>query len=85
MTLLLAFIVFGFLGGLMVNSFMGNRSSLGGAWSVGLGLVGSFAFGMFFVMFGKTIVGEGPEFLAALAAGVVGAVVLPLVGALVKK
>jgi uncharacterized membrane protein YeaQ/YmgE (transglycosylase-associated protein family) len=83
--ILLAFVIFGLVGGLMVNSFMGGRSSLGAVWSIGLGIVGSFILGMLFVMFGKSLVGDGPDFLVALLSSAVGAIILPFIGSLVKK
>jgi uncharacterized membrane protein YeaQ/YmgE (transglycosylase-associated protein family) len=85
MIFLFAFVAFGFAGGWMVNSFMGGRSSLSSAWIIGLGVVGSFILGILFLMFGKVLVGEGPDFLVALLASVVGAIILPLIASIIKK
>lgn len=85
MTFLIIFLVFGFVGGIMVNSFMSSRSSLGAVWSVGLGVVGSFVLGMLFLIFGKVLVGDGPDFIVSLLSSAAGAIILPLIAAIIKK
>jgi uncharacterized membrane protein YeaQ/YmgE (transglycosylase-associated protein family) len=85
MTFLIAFVIFGFVGGIMVNSFMSGRSSLGAVWSVGLGVVGSFILGMLFLQFGKVLVGEGPEFIVSLLSAAVGGFIFPLIASFIKK
>lgn len=85
MLFLIAFGIFGVVGGFMVNSFMEGRSSLGSVLTIGLGIAGSFILGILLLIFGKALVGDGPDFLVALLASVVGAIILPLIVTIAKK
>ncbi len=85
MLFLIAFVIFGFVGGVAVKSFMEGRGSLGAAASIILGLVGSFVFGILFLLFGKSLVGDGPDFLVSLLSAVIGAIIVPLIVTLIKK
>ena len=85
MLFLIAFVIFGFVGGLFVKSFMEGRGSLGAPASIILGIVGSFVLGILFLLFGKSLVGDGPDFLVSLLSAAIGAIILPLIVTLIKK
>jgi uncharacterized membrane protein YeaQ/YmgE (transglycosylase-associated protein family) len=86
MTILIVIVILGVAVGFFMNSLMDNRgSALGLPLSAGVGVIGSFITGMLFLMFGRFLVGEGPDFILSLFAAVVGAVILILLVAIVKK
>ena len=85
MLILIAFVIFGVVGGLLVKSFMEGRSSLGAAASIILGIVGSFGLGFLFLLFGKSLVGDGPDFIISILSSAIGAMILPLIATIIKK
>ncbi len=86
MTFLIVIMILGIAAGFFMNSLMDNRgAALGLPLSAGIGIVGSFISGMFFLMFGKFLVGEGPVFIVSLFASLIGAIFSIIVIAIVKK
>ena len=85
MIFLIAFVIFGFVGGLAVKSFMEGRGSIGAAASIILGLVGSFVPGILLLFFGESLVGVGLNLLVSLLSAVIGAIILPLIVTIIKK
>ena len=85
MTFLIILGVLGIVAGGFMNSLMEGRGALGLLLSAGIGAVGGFVTGLLCLMYGKLLVGEGPEYIFSLFGAVVGAIVLVLVVTLVKK
>jgi len=85
MTALVLFVVFGLVGGLLVNSVMQSRTSINGVWSAALGVIGSFTVGMLFFMYGRDLVGDGPDFIVSLLAAAGGGIIFPLIVSIIKK
>jgi len=82
---LFLFIVFGCVVGWLTASFRDGGGRLGYVGSVIVGVIGSLATGIFFSLFGRMIVGEGPDAILPLVASPVGALVFILVAGLIKK
>jgi uncharacterized membrane protein YeaQ/YmgE (transglycosylase-associated protein family) len=86
MTFLIVIAVIGIAGGAFMNSLMDARgTALGLPLSAGAGLVGGFVTGFLFLMFGKFLVGEGPDFILSLFAALAGAIVLVFLVAVIRK
>lgn len=85
MTALILFIVFGLVGGLLVNSVIQSRTSMNGSWSVALGVIGSFTAGYLFYIYGKDLVGDGPDFIVTLLAAAAGGIIFSFIGSFFKK
>ena len=86
MTFLIGILIIGVIVGFFMNSLMDVRGvALGLPLSVGVGVVGSFVSGILLIMFGKFLVGEGLDFILSLFAAIVGAIILILLAAIVKK
>lgn len=85
MFILFLFVVFGFFVGWLTASFRDGGGRLGYVGSVIVGIIGSLAAGIFFGMFGRMLVGEGPDFALSLLAAPVGALVLILIVGIIKK
>jgi uncharacterized membrane protein YeaQ/YmgE (transglycosylase-associated protein family) len=84
-TFLIVIAILGMVAGGFINSLMEGRGALGLVLSAGIGAVGGFVTGFLCLMYGRFLVGEGPDTLLSLFGAVAGAIVLVLIVALVKK